>query len=390
MKRKLYPLSSCSYLLFAIFLLLLFPVLPSFSQTYTINFTGSPPAPGSGAANNNDNGGTVGIEAGVKFRVTQIGTITAIRFYKGNTDQGAHVGSLWLSDGTLLGQVTFTGETGAGGWKEQAFTTPITVSPGNTYVATYYSDEGYYAVTNNYFTSNVGTNPLIAICNCDGTNPFNGVYDYTNGPVFPGSSFNASNYWVDVRFAPTFPLPVTLSDLKAVTSNKDVTVSWKTSSENNNKGFEVQRSNNGADWYSLGFVNGFGESTVIKDYSYTDRNLAPGLYYYRLNQKDFDGRSKISPVVTANVAGKGQVSLFQNYPNPFKGTSAIRFDLPTTQKIRLSVLDITGREVRVLTDKLSEAGTHQVSISSDGLGRQLYIIRLQTESGILTRKMLVE
>ncbi|MBL7738492.1 MAG: DUF4082 domain-containing protein [Chitinophagaceae bacterium] len=387
MKRKLYPLSFFSFFLFAI---LCISALPSFSQSYTINFTGSPPAPGSGSANSNDNGGTVGIEAGVKFRVTQIGTISAIRFYKGNTDQGGHVGSLWLSNGTLLGQVTFTGETGAGGWKEQAFTTPITVSPGNTYVASYYSDDGYYAVTGNYFTTNVGTNPLIAICNCDGTNPSNGIYDYTNAPVFPGSTFNAANYWVDVRFTPTFPLPVTLSDLKAVTSNKDVAVSWKTSSENNNKGFEVQRSNNGADWYTLGFVNGAGESTSIKNYSYTDRSLAPGTYYYRLNQKDFDGRSKISSVVTATISGKGQVSLFQNYPNPFKGTSTIRFDLPVAQKVRLSVVDIAGREVKLLTDKLGEAGTHQVSISSDGLSRQLYIIRLQTQSGILTRKMFVE
>ncbi|MGQ0433019.1 MAG: N,N-dimethylformamidase beta subunit family domain-containing protein, partial [Microthrixaceae bacterium] len=57
---------------------------------------------------------TNAVELGVKFRADLDGTITGIRFYKGSTNTGTHVGSLWTSTGTLLAQATFTGETATG------------------------------------------------------------------------------------------------------------------------------------------------------------------------------------------------------------------------------------------------------------------------------------
>jgi hypothetical protein len=54
------------------------------------------------------------------------------------------------------------------------------------------------------------------------------------------------------------------------------------------------------------------------------------------------------------------------------------------------VVDLSGREVKVLADKNAEAGTHLITLDASILSRQTYIIRLQTESGILTRKILVD
>lgn len=395
MKRKFY--SSPAIFSRVFLLVFLFCSVTSFGQSYTFNFTGTPPAANTPSANSQDIDGGSGlpipIEVGVKFRVTQPGTVSAIRFFKGNTDQGSHVGNLWLADGTNLGTVAFVGETGAGGWKEMAFPSPIAVTPGNTYVASYYSDDGYYALTGNYFdAAEEGTAPLIMLCNTScGPAPFgNGVYDYTAGSSFPNSTFQGSNYWVDVRFTPTFSLPVNLYDLKATVLNKDVAISWKTSTESNNKGFEIQRSNNGSDWYNVAYVDGAGESTSVISYSHADKSLAPGFYYYRVNQVDFDGQSKLSSIVTATISGKGGITLYQNYPNPVKSTSTIRFDLPSAQKVKLTLVDISGREVKVLMNKLAESGTHQIAVSAEGLTRQFYIIRLQTETEILTKKMLVQ
>src|SRR5439155_9253308 len=64
----------------------------------------------------NDNDGSA-IEVGVKFRASQAGTVTGIRFYKGNLNTGTHVGSLWTSTGTKLASATFTAET-ASGWQQ--------------------------------------------------------------------------------------------------------------------------------------------------------------------------------------------------------------------------------------------------------------------------------
>ena len=126
-----------------------------------------------------DNGG---IEVGVKFRTTQAGTITKIRFYKGTRNTGTHVGSLWTRTGTKLASVTFTGESPSG-WQEATFATPVTVAANTTYVASYYAPAGHYSVSENYFTSATTRGPLTALQN--GTDGVNGVYRYGTSSGFP-------------------------------------------------------------------------------------------------------------------------------------------------------------------------------------------------------------
>ncbi len=142
------------------------------------------------------------LELGVKFQVTTDGTISGIRFYKGVSNTGTHVGSLWSSTGVLLGQATFTGES-ASGWQEVLFATPVDVTTGTTYVASYYSPTGYFSVDYAYFTNPVVSGPLRALAN--GEDGSNGVFVYSSsGPAFPtqapGGLYAASNYWVDVVF----------------------------------------------------------------------------------------------------------------------------------------------------------------------------------------------
>ena len=132
---------------------------------------------------------------GVKFSSDVGGIITGIRFYKASANTGTHVGSLWSASGTLLAQVTFTGEA-ASGWQTAAFSTPVTITPGTTYVASYLAPNGHYAVTPAAFSSaGVDNGPLHAVA--DALSP-NGVYVYGSGSAFPTNSFNATNYWVDV------------------------------------------------------------------------------------------------------------------------------------------------------------------------------------------------
>lgn len=139
-----------------------------------------------------------GIEVGVKFQASQTGSVTGIRFYKGATNTGTHVGSLWSRTGTRLGTATFSGES-ASGWQQVTFTTPVAVTAGTTYVASYFAPAGHYAVTENYFAAATTRGPLTALKN--GTDGSNGVYRYGATSGFPTSSYQSSNYWVDVVFA---------------------------------------------------------------------------------------------------------------------------------------------------------------------------------------------
>ncbi len=140
------------------------------------------------------------VEVGVKFRATQAGYITGIRFYKGSGNTGTHVGSLWKTDGTKLASVTFAGES-ATGWQQALFTGPVAIAANTTYVASYYAPVGRYSSNNTYFATAATTNgPLTALRN--GTDGGNGVYKY-GATGYPNSTYQSSNYWVDVVFSTT-------------------------------------------------------------------------------------------------------------------------------------------------------------------------------------------
>ncbi len=138
------------------------------------------------------------VELGVKFRSQQDGFITGLRFYKGAGNDGAHVGHLWTAAGNLLAEATFSGES-ASGWQQVSFTSPVPISAGTTYVASYHAPQGNYSASNGYFAdSGVDSVPLRALQ--DGEDGANGVYNYGPSGVFPTDTFGSSNYWVDVVF----------------------------------------------------------------------------------------------------------------------------------------------------------------------------------------------
>jgi hypothetical protein len=137
---------------------------------------------------------TSAVNLGVQFQASSSGKIIGVRFYKYSDNTGTHTGSLWTSGGTLLATGTFSSET-ASGWQELDFSTPVTITAGTTYVASYHTNAGHYAITSNGLSSAVTNGPVTALAG-------GGVYAYGSGNVFPSNSFNASNYWVDVVYSP--------------------------------------------------------------------------------------------------------------------------------------------------------------------------------------------
>jgi Domain of unknown function (DUF4082) len=140
------------------------------------------------------------VELGVKFTSDVNGVIRGIRFYKGAANTGKHTGSLWASSGRRLTTAMFKRET-ASGWQQVYFASPVAISAGVVYVASYNTKVGRYAADENYFAAaGVDRGPLHAPR--DGANGGNGVYAYGRR-AFPANSYRATNYWVDVIFSPT-------------------------------------------------------------------------------------------------------------------------------------------------------------------------------------------
>jgi glucose/arabinose dehydrogenase len=148
-------------------------------------------------ANPTNNDGQ-GIELGVRFRSTQNGYITGLRYYKGPGTTGTHIGHLWTNTGGLLATATFTNET-TSGWQQALFSSPVAITAGVTYVASQFSPSGHYASTVNYFTQAVVNGPLRGLA--DGEDGINGLYKYSSSSAFPTFGHKSSNYWIDVVFS---------------------------------------------------------------------------------------------------------------------------------------------------------------------------------------------
>jgi hypothetical protein len=138
------------------------------------------------------------IEVGVKFRANVPGEISGIRFYKLNGNTGTHTGSLWSSDGQLLATATFKNET-ATGWQQVYFDNPVIITPGTTYIASYFAPNGRYAYTPNALVGkriSNSTGSLTALKASDGGNGM-----FKTGGGFPSEvSSDNGNFYVDVVF----------------------------------------------------------------------------------------------------------------------------------------------------------------------------------------------
>lgn len=139
-------------------------------------------------------------------------------------------------------------------------------------------------------------------------------------------------------------LPVTLGELLAFADNNRVNLSWKTFSEQQNTGFEIERSSDGITWSKIGFVQttaNQGNSTTTLDYVYTDNTPASGTNYYRLKQIDIDGKHSYSGIAKA---GTGNTSLFSVYPNPVRNKLILESGNPR-DIIEMSIVDFSGKTV---------------------------------------------
>jgi endonuclease/exonuclease/phosphatase family metal-dependent hydrolase len=141
---------------------------------------------------------TRAVELGIKVRSNVNGQIEAIRFYRGTGNGAGYMARLWTSSGTLLAEVPVT-DGAIPGWQEATLPTPIPITAGTTYVASYHTSNGRFARDPSGMAGAVVSGNLTAPGSASAGG--NGVYRYGGGG-FPNSTYKETNYWVDVRFAP--------------------------------------------------------------------------------------------------------------------------------------------------------------------------------------------
>jgi hypothetical protein len=188
-------------------------------------------------------------------------------------------------------------------------------------------------------------------------------------------------------------VPVELTMFTASVNDNDVQLNWTTATEKNNSGFQVERKSTG-DFESIGFVPGSGTTIETTTYSFSDVDLNPGNYYYRLKQIDYDGSFEYSDAVEIDIVAPGVFSLNQNYPNPFNPSTKITFSLATNAGVTLRIFDALGQEVVTLINQELTAGVHTYDLDATDLNSGVYVYKIEANgqdgsSFINVKKMIV-
>ncbi len=187
------------------------------------------------------------------------------------------------------------------------------------------------------------------------------------------------------------PLPIEVAAFRARAKEHDVELTWRTVTETNSFGFSVERSAASAmRWSQVGFVAGSGASVSSREYTFTDRNLAPGAYCYRLRHIDQDGLFSFSDQLTVQVPTVMRMfGLSQNYPNPCNPSTHIRYQLPASASVVLKVFDVLGREIETLVNERQSAGDHFATFNAANLPSGAYFFRLEAGKYRDTKKLFV-
>ena len=169
---------------------------------------------------------------------------------------------------------------------------------------------------------------------------------------------------------------------------------WRTATEQNNKGFELQRSANGQEFSPIAFIPTQardGNSNSISSYQFSDKQPLSGNNYYRLKQVDFDGHSSLSNIVLIKSDENNQLQIISVSPNPTNHKLKVAMFIPTAQKVDVSITDMAGKVVQQQAVQL-QAGDNTSTVNVASLHNGTYFIKAVCSNGCrsLTVKFLKE
>ncbi|MCX6150335.1 MAG: ice-binding family protein [Ignavibacteriales bacterium] len=208
-----------------------------------------------------------------------------------------------------------------------------------------------------------------------------------NGRALAQSAVTLDANTVTINYA---NIPIELTSFSATADKNDVILSWSTTTETNNQGFEIQRRNtNNNEFERVGFVKGNGTTTAVKIYTFSDKDILAGNYGYRLKQVDYDGRFEYSDEIEINITRPLEYVITQNYPNPFNPTSAIRYAIPKIDFVKISIYDMLGKEIKVLVNEEKTPGNYEIIFDAKELASGIYFYKINAGEFSQIKKMIL-
>ena len=191
------------------------------------------------------------------------------------------------------------------------------------------------------------------------------------------------------KFGPELPTPTLVELFRAVPTAQGVRIEWRLSDPSVFSSLDLERGASATgEWSRVAQpaqVEG-GTRTVLDTEAGTGTAV-----WYRLNGVRRDGGSFVAgPISVLAQGGAAAFALMPLAPNPSPGgRSLVQFAIPTSTHVRLSLTDIQGRAVAVLSDGVREAGQYTAALEASDLRAGMYFVRLQANGVNLSRRLVV-
>lgn len=190
-------------------------------------------------------------------------------------------------------------------------------------------------------------------------------------------------------YAKSLTVPVELGLFQAEAQGRDVLLTWTSPGESRSLNFEIERGQNQRAFAKIGSVSGLESTENSHEYSFTDKNVPVGKYTYRIKQTDSNGKVDYYSPLEVTIAPPEDLGLIQNYPNPFNASTTIEYTLSKMTQVKLTVMNLVGKEIATLVNKLQTTGNYRVRWDAGDVGSGVYLFKLQTGEATRVRKMLL-
>ena len=226
-----------------------------------------------------------------------------------------------------------------------------------------------------------------------------GIAMYTDSGLASGTyqyrvySFNegGNSSYSDTTMAniPVPPLPPHSLSLNVLDTGI-VKLTWADSS-NSEDGFVLERKDNvDTNWTAI-------DSLEADSVTYTDSGLTVGRTYewrvYAFNAGGNSGYSNVVSSLITGIAGNSSLpdkyALYSNYPNPFNPSTKIKFDIPKSGIVKLTIYDILGRQVSTLINSELTAGRYEMEWNAGSYSSGIYFYRIEADGFVETRRMML-
>ena len=226
-----------------------------------------------------------------------------------------------------------------------------------------------------------------------------GSYAYGNYPNNTAVNITVTDFTVfscvnDTTFSITEDCSVgmftEITELKAVNQGSNIRLSWIASREAGNRGFEIERSENGIDFQSIGWVDGAGSSRVARNYQFIDRKVVKNVNYtYRLKQISLNSRIRYSDIVEVISLNPYRTTLEMLYPNPASDETFVKINAGISQKMSCEIISADGKVLDYASQNLYP-GEQEVSIDCSKLLPGVYILKFSlNEEPYQIRKLVI-